>query len=262
MRRLTAVLAAALAATSLLPASALAESALADSALADSTRSRESAAATGASAKTAGGKATKGKTTKGKATSGKATFYRLRSEGGNCSYPSPPAGDLYVALSPAEYRAARACGGYLTVTGPKGSVRVKVVDQCPECPAGHIDLSRKAFARVADPGEGMVGVTYSPAANPKLGKPLSFRVKEGSSQWWLALLVIDHGNPLASVEVKTAGGAWRKLARADYNYWITESGAGRGPFAVRVTDTRGHRVTTNGVRLAPATVQRTTTKMY
>ncbi|MEW1836390.1 expansin EXLX1 family cellulose-binding protein [Nonomuraea angiospora] len=257
MRRLTAVLAAALAATSLLPASALAGSALADSA-----RSRESAAATGASAKTAGGKAAGGKATKGKATSGKATFYRLRSEGGNCSYPSPPAGDLYVALSPAEYRAARACGGYLTVTGPKGSVRVKVVDQCPECPAGHIDLSRKAFARVADPGEGRVGVTYSPAANPKLGRPLSFRVKEGSSQGWLALLVIDHGNPLASVEVKAAGRAWRKLARADYNYWITESGAGRGPFSVRVTDARGHRVTANGVRLAPATVQRTTTKMY
>ncbi|MEV4011559.1 expansin EXLX1 family cellulose-binding protein [Nonomuraea angiospora] len=237
MRRLTAILAAALAATSLLSASALAES----------DRSGKSTAATGASVK---------------ATSGKATFYQLRSGGGNCSYPSPPAGDLYVALSRREYRAAGACGGYLTVTGPKGSVRVKVVDQCPECPAGHIDLSRKAFARVADPGEGLVGVTYSPAANPKIGRPLAFRVKEGSSQWWLALLVIDHGNPLTSVEVKTAGGAWRKLARADYNYWVAESGAGRGPFSVRVTDTRGHRVTATRVRLAPSTVQRTTTKMY
>jgi expansin (peptidoglycan-binding protein) len=237
MRRLPAVLAAALAATSLLPASALAES----------DRSGKMTAATSASVK---------------ATSGKATFYELRSGGGNCSYPSRPAGNLYVALSRGEYRAAGACGGYLTVTGPKGSVRVKVVDQCPECPAGHIDLSRRAFARVADPGKGMVGVTYSPAANPKIGKPLSFRVKEGSSRWWLALLVIDHGNPLASVETKTAGGAWRKLARADYNYWVAESGAGQGPFSVRVTDTRGHRVTADGVRLAPATVQRTTTKMY
>ncbi|MER6001420.1 expansin EXLX1 family cellulose-binding protein [Nonomuraea angiospora] len=237
MRRLPTVLAAALAATSLLPATALAQSG----------RSKESTAAAGASAK---------------ATSGKATFYELRSGGGNCSYPSPPAGDLYVALSRGEYRAAAACGGYLTVTGPKGSVQVKVVDQCPECPAGHIDLSRKAFARVADPGRGLVGVTYRPAANPKIGKPLSFRVKEGSSQWWLALLVNNHGNPLTSVEVKTPGGAWRKLARADYNYWIAESGAGQGPFSVRVTDTRGHRVTANGVRLAPSAVQHTTTKMY
>ncbi|WP_223166868.1 expansin EXLX1 family cellulose-binding protein [Nonomuraea sp. SYSU D8015] len=227
MRRLPSVLAAALAATSLLPA-------------------------TVAPAQAAGGKAIRGK----------ATFYELQSGGGNCSYPSPPADNLYVALSPREYAAAAACGGYLNVTGPRGTVRVKVVDQCPECPAGHIDLSRTAFARVADPGKGMAGVTYRPVGNPRVGRPLSFRVKEGSSQWWLALLVVDHGNPLASVEVKAAGGAWRKLARADYNYWIAESGMGRGPFAVRVTDTRGHRVTVKRVRLAPAVIQRTTTRMY
>jgi expansin (peptidoglycan-binding protein) len=201
------------------------------------------------------------KAVKGKAVKGKATFYELQSGGGNCSYPSPPADGLYVALSPSEYAAAAACGGYLSVTGPRGTVQVKVVDQCPECPAGHIDLSRAAFARVADPGKGMAGVTYSPLRDPRVGKPLSFRVKEGSSQWWLALLVVDHGNPLASVEVKS-GGAWRKLARADYNYWIAESGAGQGPFDVRVTDTRGHRVTAKRVRLAPAAVQRTATKMY
>ncbi|WP_327587601.1 expansin EXLX1 family cellulose-binding protein [Nonomuraea sp. NBC_00507] len=242
MRRLPFVLAAALTATSLLPAPALAKSA----------RSGESAAATRAPAKPVVGKATRGK----------ATLYELQSGGGNCSYPSPPADNLYVALSPREYAAAAACGGYLNVTGPKGTVRVKVVDQCPECPAGHIDLSRTAFARVVDPGKGTAVVSYRPVGNPRVGRPLSFRVKEGSSQWWLALLVIDHGNPLASVEVKAAGGAWRKLARADYNYWIAQSGAGQGPFAVRVTDTRGHRVTANGVRLAPAVIQRSTTKMY
>jgi expansin (peptidoglycan-binding protein) len=198
----------------------------------------------------------------GKAVRGKATHYVLQSGGGNCSYPSPPTGDLYVALSPREYAAAGACGGYLSVTGPRGTVRVKVVDQCPECPAGHIDLSRTAFARIEDPGKGMVGVSYRPVRDPRVGRPLSFRVKEGSSQWWLALLVIDHGNPLRSVEVRSAGGTWRKLARADYNYWLAESGAGSGPFAVRVTDVRGHRVTAQRVRLSPGAVQRTTTKMY
>ncbi|MGP3965932.1 hypothetical protein ACTWPT_59325 [Nonomuraea sp. 3N208] len=125
MRRLPFVLAAALTATSLLP----------DPALAKSARSGESAAATRAPAKPVAGKATKGK----------ATLYELQSGGGNCSYPSPPAGNLYVALSPREYAAAAACGGYVNVTGPKGTVQVKVVDQCPECPAGHIDLSRTAL---------------------------------------------------------------------------------------------------------------------
>ncbi|GIH95679.1 expansin EXLX1 family cellulose-binding protein [Planobispora siamensis] len=238
MRRLTAVLAAVLAASPLPPAQALAVSA------------RDGADS--AASETAGAGAVKGK----------ATFYRLRSGSGNCSYPSNPAGDLYVALSPREYAAAAACGGYLNVTGPMGSVRVKVVDQCPECPAGHIDLSRTAFARIADPGKGTVGVTYRPVRDPRVGGPLSFRVKEGSSRWWLALLVVDHGNPLASVEVRPAGGAWRKLVRADYNYWIAESGVGRGPFTVRVTDIRGHRATAPRVRLAPGVVQRTAVKMY
>lgn len=86
----------------------------------------------------------------GGGTSGEATHYELAAGGmGNCSYPSPPAGQLYVALPPAEYGAAAACGSYLQVTGPDGSVTVEVVDQCPECQAGHIDLSEQAFAKIA-----------------------------------------------------------------------------------------------------------------
>ncbi|WP_248963312.1 expansin EXLX1 family cellulose-binding protein [Sphaerisporangium perillae] len=240
MRRLVSVLATALAATSLLPAPA---------ALAQPARSAESNAITRVDAATS-------------VVKGKATFYELRPGGGNCSYPSAPAGSLYVALSPREYAGGTACGGYLSVTGPRGTVRVKVVDQCPKCPAGHIDLSRTAFARVADPGKGMAGVTYRPVRDPRIGRRLSFRVKEESSRWWLALLVIDHGNSLTSVEMRGGGGAWRELARTDYNYWIARSGMGPGPFTVRVTDRRGHQATVRRVRLAPAVIQRTTAKMY
>ncbi|GGL06747.1 hypothetical protein Sme01_67080 [Sphaerisporangium melleum] len=193
---------------------------------------------------------------------GQATFYDLRSGGGNCSYLTPPADGLYVALSPGEYAGGAACGGYLDVTGPRGTVRVKVVDQCPECRKGQLDLSRKGFARVADPGKGLARVTYRPVRDPRVGAPLSFRVKEGSSRWWLGLLVIDHGNPLTSVEVRGAGGVWHKLARTDYNYWIASSGAGKGPLTVRVTDSRGHRAIAKRVRLAPAVTQRTTATMY
>ena len=117
---------------------------------------------------------------------------------GNCSYPSPPAGQLYVALSPAEYGAAAACGSYLQVTGPDGSVTVEVVDQCPECQAGHIDLSEQAFARIAPLNAGLVPVSYHTVADPPLPAPLSMLVKTGSSAYYLALLPINNGNPLAS----------------------------------------------------------------
>jgi expansin (peptidoglycan-binding protein) len=194
--------------------------------------------------------------------SGQATFYDLQSGGGNCSYVGPPADNLFVALSPGEYDNAAACGGYLDVTGPKGKVRVKIVDQCPECATGHIDLSRAAFTKIADPVQGIVTVTYRAVVNPPLPAPLSFRIKEGASQFWFALLVIDHGNPLAKVEARSGSSAFRSLARADYNYWLADSGLGAGPFTIRLTDVYGQRVTASGIRMAPAQIQRTSTVMY
>ncbi|RKN49671.1 hypothetical protein D7223_08490 [Micromonospora endolithica] len=194
---------------------------------------------------------------------GKATFYDSKGAGGNCSLPAAPADRLYVALGPSEYAAAAACGGHLDVTGPRGTVRVLVMDQCPECPPGHLDLSREAFARIADPVKGVVPVSYRAVPDPKLSGPLTFRVKEGSSRWWLAVQVARHGNPLRSVEVRQSGSStWRSAARQDYNYWLVADGVGTGPYAVRVTDTRGHRVTAGGVRLAPGEVQRSDVRMY
>ncbi|WP_249715021.1 expansin EXLX1 family cellulose-binding protein [Rhizomonospora bruguierae] len=196
----------------------------------------------------------------GVAHSGKATFYTLTAEGGNCSYPGPPADGLFVALGPSEYGAAAACGGYLDVTGPKGKVRVKVTDQCPECEPGHIDLSAKAFAKIADPVQGIVPVTYRAVVDPPVPGPISFRVKEGASRYWFAVLVDNHANPLSTVEINSGGGAFRKLQRADYNYWLAESGAGAGPFTIRITDVHGYRATAGGVTLTPGKVQKT--KVY
>ncbi len=194
---------------------------------------------------------------------GKATFYDSKGAGGNCSYPAAPTDRLYVALGPSEYADGAACGGYLDVTGPKGKIRVLVMDQCPECAAGHIDLSREAFARIADPVQGIVDVSYRLVVDPPLNGPLTFRIKEGASQWWFAVLVAGHGNPLRSVEVRQgSSGAWRAANRESYNYWLIESGAGVGPYQIRVTDTQGHRVTATGIRMAPGEVQRSTVRMY
>ncbi|WP_432049664.1 expansin EXLX1 family cellulose-binding protein [Verrucosispora sp. NA02020] len=194
---------------------------------------------------------------------GKSTFYDSKGEGGNCSYPSAPADRLYVALGPSEYASGAGCGGYLDVTGPKGKVRVMIMDQCPECAPGHIDLSREAFARIADPVQGIVNVSYRLVVDPPLAGPLTFRIKEGASQYWFAVLVAGHGNPLRAVEVRQgSSGGWRTAARESYNYWLIDSGAGPGPYQIRVTDTRGHRVTATGIRMAPGQVQRSTVRMY
>jgi expansin len=183
--------------------------------------------------------------------SGKATFYAATGAG-NCSFDTVSA-PLVVALGPGEYKAGAACGGYLDVTGPKGTVRVKVVDKCPECAAGHIDLSREAFAKMP--------VTFRTVADPGLPGALTVRVKEGSSQYWLALRFDNHGNALSSAELKVGSG-WQKLQRTDFNYWLDESGAGGGPFTVRLTDTTGRQTVVQNVRLAPQQVLKTGVNMY
>lgn len=194
--------------------------------------------------------------------SGIATHYVLQALP-NCSDPSPPADGLFVALSPGEYDNAAACGGYLEVHGPDGSVRVEVIDQCPGCGAGHIDLSEAAFSAIAPLNAGLVNVTYQPLVNPSLPGPISLLVKQGSSQYWLALLAMNTGNPLASVQVRSeSGGGWYSLVRASYNYWVARSGAGTGPFTVRLTDIQGHVVTVQGIALSPGVVQGTGTWMY
>ena len=202
-------------------------------------------------------------TAAGAQTSSEATHYELAPGGmGNCSYPSPPAGQLYVALSPSEYGGSAACGSYLQVTGPDGSVTAEIVDQCPECQAGHIDLSEQAFAEIAPLSAGLVPVTYHTIVDPPLPASLSMLVKTGSSAYYLALLPINNGNPLASVAVSQGSGGWQELSRTTYGYWLASGGAGPGPFSVRLTDSLGHRATVHGITISPGVVQSTGVSMY
>jgi hypothetical protein len=97
--------------------------------------------------------------------------------------------------------------------------------------------------------------------DPKLPGPITMRVKDGASQYWLALLADNHGNPLSKVEVRSGGG-FTALQRTDYNYWIDENGSGGGPFTVRLTDIYGHQATVAGITLSPLKIQKTTMLMY
>jgi expansin len=191
---------------------------------------------------------------------GRATYY-LGDGSGNCSFDAGST-DLFVALGPSEYAAGAACGSYLDVTGAKGTVRVKVTDQCPECEPGHLDLGRTAFARIGTLNDGIIPITYRTVRDPHLPGPITMQVKDGASVYWLAVRADNHGNALSTVELKTRSGAWSALQHTDYNYWIDPDGAGGGPFTFRLTDRYGHRVTVTGITLSPMKTQRTNMFMY
>jgi expansin len=192
---------------------------------------------------------------------GTATFTDLTGPGA-CSFLGEPADNLHVGLSTFEYGTATPCGGYLDVTGPSGTARVKVTDHCRRCDPGLIDVTRTAFARFADVGAGRVPVTYRLVRNPPLAEAISLRVKSGSSRWWLQIQALDHGNPLARFEARQDG-AWRRLVHTADNYWAAEDpGLGDGPFTVRITDVFDQQVTIDGVQLAPGVVQPTGARLY
>ncbi|CAF1115861.1 unnamed protein product [Rotaria sp. Silwood1] len=54
------------------------------------------------------------------------------------------------------------CGRRIQVNGPRGSTEVQVVDRCPGCPYGGLDLSPAAFQKVAGNLDvGVVHVTWN-----------------------------------------------------------------------------------------------------
>jgi expansin (peptidoglycan-binding protein) len=196
-------------------------------------------------------------------TQGRAFFYNPGSGQGTCSFGLLPADGLYVSLGAPQYAAGAACGSYLDITGPAGTVRAQVVDNCPGCANGGIDMSAAAFRRVANPSSGVALVSYRLARDPQLPGPLGVRVAQAATPTWLAIQVLNHGNPLASVAVRTAGRfRWQPLTLSPDDYWAAPSGAGPGPFQVQVTDMFGHRVVLTGIRLAPGSLQPTRVLMY
>jgi expansin (peptidoglycan-binding protein) len=196
-------------------------------------------------------------------TQGRAVFYNQGDGQGSCSFGLLPAGGLYVSLGAQQYAGGAACGSYLSISGPAGRVLAEVVDNCPSCTNGGIDMSAAAFSKIANPSDGTALVSYRVARDPRLPGPLAFRVGVSATSGWLAIQVLNQGNPLAAVEVRPAGHAsWQPLALSPDDYWVAAAGAGPGPFGVRVTDAFGHRVVAAGIRLAPGTVQLTGVPMY
>ncbi len=172
---------------------------------------------------------------------GKATYYPATGAG-KCSFERSPDDLMVAALNAPDYGRAAWCGACLAVTGPRGEVTVRVVDRCPRCKRGDLDLSRQAFAHIAPLSVGRVKISWRVVPCPVTG-PIAYQLKPGSNASWVAFQVRNHRHAIARLEARGAdpGAPYREIARADYNYFVA-AGLGPGPFALRVTDVHGHVV--------------------
>lgn len=186
---------------------------------------------------------------------GDATHYEAADGNGACLFG--PSDDMMIAaMNETDYENSSACGAYVLVQAANGaSVTVRITNLCPlPCAPGQIDLSKQAFAKLADPMLGRIPITWS-LLSPGTIDTISIRYKDGSSQWWCGIQVINHRNPVAQLEVSTGGG-WRPLPRTGYNYFLAENGNGCGG-DIRITDIYGEQLTVSALPVQADVVQPT-----
>jgi expansin (peptidoglycan-binding protein) len=168
----------------------------------------------------------------GQSQQGVATYYSADGTGA-CGFDASP-NDLNVAaMDQPEWAGSGVCGECVVVTGPKGNVTVRIVDECPGCEVGHLDLSQQAFAQIADVSAGRVPITWKVVPCNVTGN-IAYYIKDGSSQWWTAIQVRNSRLPVAKLEW-LQGSTWTGIQRLDYNYFVVGGGVGPGSYQVRVT---------------------------
>ena len=176
---------------------------------------------------------------------GEATYYDFADGSGNCGFPATPDDLDVAAINAPDYAGSASCGSCVRVNGPNGTIDLRIVDQCPECPSGNLDLSPSAFEQIADLSAGRVPITWETIACPVSG-PIVYHFKDGSNPWWTAIQIRNHTHAIAKLEYQ-ADGAWIDVPRVDYNYFVADSGMGEGPLTLRVTDVLGNVLEDSGI---------------
>jgi expansin (peptidoglycan-binding protein) len=169
---------------------------------------------------------------------GVATYYAADGSG-NCSFDATPDDLDVAAINHTQYADSAACGACAKVVGASGggTVTVRIVDQCPECAPGDLDLSMSAFAKIDDVAKGRVPITFTYVPCTVTGN-VTYRYKDGSSQFWTAIQVQNTKVPVLALAIKK-GGTFVDVHRESYDYFVDPQGAGEGDVVVRITSFDG-----------------------
>ncbi|KAB8302792.1 hypothetical protein EYC80_006137 [Monilinia laxa] len=186
-----------------------------------------------------------------RANSGKASTYGGNTQGGACSFSTYtlPSGVFGTALSSAFWDGSANCGRCVSITGPKGNkITAMITDLCPGgCAGYHLDLYTNAFTTLGSLSQGVLDVTWDYVKCP-ITTPLQLHNKEGVSQWWFSIQVVNAAEGVSKVEVSTNGGStWQPTTRKDYNFFENPSGFGTAKVDVKVTGISGSTVVVKNV---------------
>ena len=110
------------------------------------------------------------------------------------------------------------------------------------------------FQVIAELVKGRVPISWR-IVSPDISGPIRYQFKEGSSQWWTAVQIRNHRNPIAKLEFRDTNGQFVAMERQSYNYFLrpgANQGLGPGPYIFRVTDSYGNVLTDSGIALTVA----------
>ncbi|MCC0177926.1 cellulose binding domain-containing protein [Waterburya agarophytonicola K14] len=203
----------------------------------------------------------------GQSYQGRATFYDAANPTGgrgNSGYDIPY-GNLagITAINNIQWNGSSASGAFLLVSGPRqregaAPIVVQVSDLLYERADG-LDLSAEAFARVADPVDGVVNIDYELIGpGDDFQTPYGYTIGQGivaegipeSNPWYGAVRLNNHRYPIESIDLLTEGGGTVPLKRGSDNRFTIENGAIYGAQDLLVTDIFGQQVTLYDIDIA------------
>ncbi|KAG3005573.1 hypothetical protein PC121_g18783 [Phytophthora cactorum] len=128
---------------------------------------------------------------------GEGTTYGLTDpSGGNCNFMDYPQAAVsnFVAINKVQWDDSMSCGrcAQVTCTDPQCAGRSKqseivyVVDQCPGCNDGDLDLSPTVFKAITGMEPSRVEISWEFVTCPVSGK-IKYCLKEGSNAFWAAI---------------------------------------------------------------------------
>lgn len=177
---------------------------------------------------------------------GDATYYNFANGGGACMFDTSTADMMIGAMNVYDFAGSQVCGSAVRITGPDSTIIIRIVDLCPDCQRGDIDLSPQAFAKIADTTRGRVPISWQFISGADNG-PISYHFNDSINQWWTAVQIRNHRYPISKVEYLNAQKTFQNLPRTSYNYFAGTTNIGTTPFTFRVTDIYGHALVDSGI---------------
>lgn len=172
---------------------------------------------------------------------GDATTYTLSGVGAG-GLDASEVSDYYAALNDPQWDGSAWCGAWVEITGPSGTSTVQIVDLCPGCPSGHLDLGPIPFMEVTGDSSGIYPISWRLVSRPGSPGPIHFYSAAGSNGYYLKLQAANIVNPVASMEIFHEGSYVAMALQSDNHYLITPGIPIVDPFTIRVTDIYSNQV--------------------